>query len=312
MKSDKELIHWLLQGDTAIQYQTRRDLLKASSTSLRKLQARISIEGWGARFLSKQDKKGHWGRGYYQPKWTSTHYTLMDLKNLCLPRDNSQTRLIINKLLSERIDEEGSVNYSPTSKSDVCINGMVLSFSAYFGAPEEKLRSIIDYLLKRQMADSAWNCEDYRGAVHGSLHTTMSVLEGFLELKKWGYSYRQAEREEAAEKGRGFMLTHSLFKSDKTGEIIDKRFLMLSYPSRWRYDILRGLDYLREAEVPCDSRMQPALEVLRKKRRKEGTWPLQQRHPGAVHFDMEETGKASRWNTLRALRTLRQYPQNQL
>ena len=46
------------------------------------------------------------------------------------------------------------------------------------------------------------------------------------------------------------------FLSDRTGEIIDKLFLILSYPSRWRYDILRALDYFRAAGVACDRRME--------------------------------------------------------
>ena len=154
------------------------------------------------------------------------------------------------------------------------------------------------------MSDGGWNCQDYRGATHSSLHTTISVLEGLLELDKWGYEYRQIDRKRASEGGRRFVLAHSLFRSDKTGETIDKRFLMLSYPSRWRYDILRALEYFREAEVGYDPRMQPAIDVIHKKRRSDGTWPLQLRHPGAAHFDMEETGKPSRWNTLRAMRTL--------
>ncbi|MDY6866015.1 MAG: hypothetical protein SVY15_08620 [Halobacteriota archaeon] len=95
------------------------------------------------------------------------------------------------------------------------------------------------------------------------------------------------------------------FQSHRTGEIIDKKMLMLSYPSRWRYDILRALDFFQEAGIDYDERMNPAIEILLKKRRKDGRWPLQMKHKGQVHFDMEETGKPSRWNTLRVMRVLR-------
>jgi len=69
--------------------------------------------------------------------------------------------------------------------------------------------------------------------------------------------------------------------------------LMLSWPSRWRYDILRALDYFRAARSPYDTRMDDALEVLAKKRRADGRWPLQAKHPGRVHFDMEKAGEAT-------------------
>ena len=53
--------------------------------------------------------------------------------------------------------------------------------------------------------------------------------------------------------------------------------------------------------------MQPALDVLFKKRNKDGTWNLQAKIPGQTHFDMEKAGKPSRWNTLRALRVLKHF-----
>ena len=77
MNSD-ELIEWLLEGDVSIQCQVHRDLL---ATEQKDLQVRIEKEGWGANFLSKRKDNGHWGLKFYQPKWTSTHYTLLDLRN---------------------------------------------------------------------------------------------------------------------------------------------------------------------------------------------------------------------------------------
>ena len=107
--------------------------------------------------------------------------------------------------------------------------------------------------------------------------------------------------------GLKFILEHQLCKSHRTGAIIDKKMLMLSYPPRWRFDILRALDYFQSAGIPFDNRMEFALDVLLKKRRKEGTWPVQNKHPGQVHFDMERPGRPSRWNTLRALRVLKHF-----
>jgi hypothetical protein len=83
--------------------------------------------------------------------------------------------------------------------------------------------------------------------------------------------------------------------------------LRLSYPSRWYYDILRALDYFQAARIPYDPRMDSALDILKSKQRKDRTWPLQAKHPGEVHFDMEKSGGPSRWNTLRASRVLNHY-----
>jgi len=53
--------------------------------------------------------------------------------------------------------------------------------------------------------------------------------------------------------------------------------------------------------------MDEVVEVLLKKRRQDNTWPLQARHTGQTHFEMEKPGEASRWNTLRALRVLKYF-----
>ncbi len=104
-----------------------------------------------------------------------------------------------------------------------------------------------------------------------------------------------------------FILQHQLFLSHRTGQIISKDFLKLTYPSRWKYDILRAMDYFQYAGIEWDIRMKATINLLSKKRNKEGTWNMQAAHPGQVHFSMEKAGKPSRWNTLRALRVLKYF-----
>src|SRR5450756_571661 len=96
------------------------------------------------------------------------------------------------------------------------------------------------------------------------------------------------------------MLQHRLYKSDKTGKIINSKFKLLSYPPRWHYDVLRGLSYFARADAPRDKRLQDAIDLLNARRRTDGLWPVQNKHPAKVFFDMEKTGGPSRWNTLRA------------
>ena len=120
-------------------------------------------------------------------------------------------------------------------------------------------------------------------------------------------TYRKEEITRAQKSSVEFILQHRLFLSDRTGEIISKDFLKLTYPCRWKYDILRALDFFQYAGLERESRMEPALDVLKSKRNKEGTWNAQAAHPGQVHFNMEQAGKPGRWNTLRALRVLKHF-----
>jgi hypothetical protein len=299
-----DVVEWLLAGDVSVQYQTRRDLLNSDQIPLRE---RIAAEGWGARFLSLRRSDGHWGRAYYQPKWTSTHYTLLDLKNLAILPFTEPVQRTIEIVLENEKGADGGINPSAKIKqSDVCLNGMFLNVASYFRAEEQALRSVVDFILSQQLDDGGFNCQFNRsGAVHSSLHSTLSVIEGINEYARNGYTYRLRAFRGAERESREFILRHRLFRSDHSGEVIDKKMLMLSYPSRWRYDILRALDYFRAAGVDYDRRMEDAIAVLLKKRRPDGTWPLQARHPGQTHFEMEQTGAPSRWNTLRALRVLK-------
>jgi hypothetical protein len=302
----QQILSWLLEGDVAIQYQVHRDLLASEKPDLRD---RIASEGWGARFLSFRKGEGHWGRAFYQPKWISSHYTLLDLKNLGIPPGHPDIIESVLIILRDHKGPDGGIDPSVTIKqSDVCINGMFLNYASYFKVEGKALQSIVDNTIEQHMPDGGFNCRANRqGAVHSSLHSTISVLEGIQEYGANNYAYRMAEFEQIAVEAREFILQHHLFRSDRTGEIIDKRMLMLSYPSRWRYDILRALDYFQCTGVDYDPRMQPALDVLWKKRRKDNRWPVQARHPGQSHFEMEKTGGPSRWNTLRSLRVLKHF-----
>lgn len=312
IKIKTEIINWLLEGDASIQYQTHRDLLNANQELLNTLQQKIDKEGWGLRFLSRQNNNGHWGRDFYQPKWTSTHYTIMDLKNLGLRKDHKQIIQSIEMIFKENLGKQEEIKYSKSAylkdrSGDVCINGMVLNFASYFNSDHSYLYSIVDYLLSTKMKDGGWNCEWDKGAKHSSLHTTINVLEGLLEFRNTGDQYRHDEIIKAEKEAIEFILQHQLYKSSSTGETIDKKMTRLSFPYRWRYDLLRALDYFQFANVNYDPRMDSALTILISKRHSDGKWPLQNRQPGKVHFEMESITEPSRWNTLRALRVLKYF-----
>ena len=303
----EQIIGWLLNGDVSVQYQVYRDLL---GTERKDIQDRIANEGWGKQFLSKRKRDGHWGDRFYQPKWISTHYTLLDLRNLNLNPNNKFVKESIDKVLNTSKAEDGGIQLGPSTShhSDVCVNGMFLNYASYFNTTENKLQSIVDSLLNEIMPDGGFNCRTTRsGASHSSLHSTISVLEGLFEFQKAGFCYRKDDISTAIKRAEEFILIHRLFLSDRTGKVIHKDFLKLAFPCRWKFDILRALDYFQYAERNWDNRMDEAVMMILKKRNKDGTWNVQAAHPGEVHFIMEPAGKTSRWNTLRAMRVLKHF-----
>ncbi len=299
-------LSWLTEGDVSIQYQTYRDLLGIEKPVLRN---NISLNGWGCQLLSNRNPTGHWGTGFYNPKWTSSHYSLLDLRYLNIFPGNKTIVQTLDLIFDHEKGPEGGIGpFGKAQKCDVCVNGMVLNYASYFQVDESRLKSVIDFLLSKRMGDGGFNCRvQTSGAIHSSLHTTLSVLEGINEYIKNNYTYRLTELKQIEKKAQEFILMHHLYKSDKTGRIIKSDFLKLYYPCRWYYDILKSLDYFQSARVKYDQRMHDALAILQSKKTKEGYWLLEASHPGQTYFEMEKRGKPSRWNTLRALRVLKYY-----
>jgi hypothetical protein len=230
---------------------------------------------------------------------------LLELRDLGVSQQNSTCRETTALLLNSKIGKAGGINYFVSVEySDVCVNGMLLNFASYFTPRHPRLDIVVDYLLDSQMRDGGWNCESGHGATHSSLHTTISVLEGFDSYLKSALLYRVPDIRAAIDSAVEFLLQHRLFRSHRTGNIIDRKMLRLSFPPRWRYDILRALDCLTSLHRNYDQRMQDAIDVLLRKRTEDGRWPLESPHKGNVHFRMEKVNRPSRWNTLRALRVL--------
>jgi hypothetical protein len=296
-------IKWLLAGDPSVRYQTFRDLLKESATKIEQEQRSIAEKGWGQKLLNRQQKNGMWGGGLYSPKWISTHYTLLTLKLLGLHPESQQAVRAAQLLLDKGYYRDGGINFFASMKnSETCVTGMVLSMVSWFRLSDDRIHDLARHLLGQQMEDGGWNCNSYLGHTHSSFHTTMSVLEGLEDYNQY-VNDTSNDIVEARKKAHEFLLQHHLFRSHRTGEVIDQRMTRFSFPPRWRYDIMRALDYFAAIHHPHDPRFCDAIQILKKKE-KDGKWPTQSHHTGREYFILEQAGKPGRINTLRALRIL--------
>jgi len=311
--SSDKVSRWLLGGDPAIRWQALRDVVGAAESTVERERQKVAREGWGARLLARQDAEGTWAGGLssdgglYSPKWISTTYTMLLLRDFGLPPTNRQARRACKLLLDQGLERDGGIKYGIWGKwwgrSETCITGMVLSILSSFAYDDARLDTVADHLLDQQMPDGGWNCRRPYGATHSSVHTTISVLEGLrhyeLQRRRKVGAVRAAQR-----LGREFLLVHRLFRSHRTGEVIKPIFLRLSFPPRWHYDVLRALDYFQAVNAPRDERLTDAIDIVRSARGDDGRWPLQNLYKGKTYFELERLGAPSRWNTLRALRVL--------
>ena len=301
------VIEWLMEGDPAIRWQVMRDFLHSPDEEWQAERRKTASEGWGHNFLSYQAEDGIWGGGVYSPKWISSTYTLLTLVDIGLPGDHPAAQRGTTIILDHFFGLPGDAIFANRLGGlDLCLTGMALELGTYFHLVDPRLKALPGHLLKTQMADGGWNCRLGREEIHhSSFHTTMNVLEGIREvLEKGGHPF-QSELKMAEDRALDLLAEHRLFRSSRTGEIISEKFLRYTYPTRWFYTIFRALDYFARAGRNQDERLSEAMDLLNSKQLSDGTWPVQYRHSGLRYFDMERTGKPSRWNTLRALRIIK-------
>jgi hypothetical protein len=294
---------WLLDSDPSIRWQVMRDLTDEPDEVVAAERWRVASEGWGARLFDHQTPDGHWGDDQNHG-WMTTTDALALLKDLGVDPAGEQVRKAIG-LVRERItwwQLDGRPYFD--GETEACINGRILAAGAYFGAACDRL---LGRLLSEQLKDGGWNCEA-PPSKRSSFHSTICVLEGLLEYEKAHGA--TAAVTDARLRAQDYLLERRMFRSLTSGEVIDRRWTRFSFPTTWHYDVLRGLDYLRSAGSEPDERIAEAVELVEQRRHQNGRWPLGALHPDRVRipFNMDAgVGKASRWNTLRALRVLDWY-----
>lgn len=313
------VVDWLLDSDPAIRWQVMRDLLGAPQREWVAERARVETEGWGARLLSFEDPDGQWAGGAFLPEgfdfrdmerlgqpWTATTFSLSQLREFGLDPASDAARRAVELIgANSRWDHAGQPFWE--GEVEECINGRLVADGAYFGVD---VSPVVERLTGERLADGGWNCERANGSVRSSFASTINVLEGLLEYER--ATGGTAASREARKTGEEYLLERRLFRRLSTGQAADPGFLSFLHPNRWRYDVLRALDYFRAAGLLTglapDPRVGEAVDHVRSRRLEDGRWPLDWTLPGQTWFDVDDgAGNPSRWITLRALRVLDWY-----
>jgi hypothetical protein len=299
--SSDPVVEWLLDSDPSIRWQVLRDLTDTPPDVVAAERSRVASEGWGRALLDRQRADGQWGDGIATPFWWTNMYTLVYLRDLGLDPASERARTAIERVRAN-VDWGPEWGHSPFFEGEVepCINGRVVALGAYFGERSDRL---VDRLLSEQLADGGWNCEAERGSVRSSFHTTICVLEGLLAFEHaFGVA---AAITNARTRAHEYLLERRLLRRLSTGEIVELAWTRFAFPTLWRYDSLRALDYLRDAGVAPDARIEEAAASVLDRRQSDGRWLLDVRHRDTLYEELSDpVGAPNRWITLRALRAL--------
>ncbi len=191
-----------------------------------------------------------------------------------------------------------------------CLTGnMVTALNRIGYGNDPRVERALHWLVKIQNRDGGWLCPYWRAHIkdkHGCFFGTICPLEAFSTVDD---TRLKREMKETIEKGAEFLLRHRLFKADHHGyKTINEHWLTFNFPMFTSYNILRGLDVLTKLGYTNDERLNDAVELLRRKRRKDRKWILESSPSGRMQANIETKDQPSKWITLIALRTLKRLP----
>ena len=312
-------LRWLLEPDQpAVQYHALVNLLGRAETDpeVRTARSRIGRVGWAADQLRAQGPKGFWERReprnvseyvdfLYLPPYLSTNWRALVLADLGIDPSDPRVRKLAGLMFDYKLRLSSPFNFF---HEEVCISANTARMLTCFGYGEDsRVRKLYDWLLEDQREDGGWNCSQ---GTPGTLDA-WEALAAFATIPK---PKRSPAIERAVARGAEFYLERKLYEEGrKYGP-----WFRFHYPNHYFYDILVGLDLLTGLGFAGDRRLNPALEILREKRRADGTWLLDKVHPdtgpGVSVYSgprkirplvLEPAGRPSKWITLKALTVLK-------
>lgn len=266
-------VDWLLSSDEpAIRRLARRDLLDD-----RRADEEPAMDGPKVRaLLTGQQEDGGFGVHPYR-KWTGAHWRLVSLVELGIPADEPRARRAAETVLEWL---SGTKHRSTITEIDgltrrcASQEGNALAVCSRLGlTADSRVELLAHSLVEWQWPDGGWNCDTAASGYRSSFHETLAPCWGLWEYAAaTGDPAARAASRRAAE----LFLEHRLFRSLETGEVIRREWLAFHYPPYWHYDILQALLVLSRMGLASDRRCQDALDILERRRLKDGRW-----RPGA-------------------------------
>lgn len=275
-------VSWLLHSkDPSIRYFTLTEVVDEPDGSKEVQIAKKRIVS-GPRIralLAGQQRDGGFGVHPYQ-KWTGAHWRLVSLVELGIPRASREGVKAADQVLGWLTGEghrRGIRTVNGRTRRCASQEGNALGVCSYLGiAGDPRVRHLAESLVEWQWPDGGWNCDIRPEADHSSFNESLSTLWGLVQYQR-ATGDREASR--AIDRAAELFLCHSLFRSDKTGEVINPEWLKLHYPLYWHYDVLQALRILHLAGRLGDPRTREALDIIESKRLSDGRW-----RPGGYYW----------------------------
>lgn len=308
---------WLLGSrDPSIRYLTRTNLLDEDedSAEVQRCKRQIARGEKVRALLEGQQPDGGFSVHPYR-KWTGSHWRLVSLVNLAVPPENRQMHKAAGEVLKWIYGARGrsfNRNARGYAKMHASVYGNALGTLSYLGLSDDfRVQHLRDIIIEAQWPDGGWNCDSNPMARHSSFHESLGTLWGLIMMDKAGSD--KAIRQ-AIDRTCELFLSHRIFRSHRTGQIVKDEWLKLRYPVYWHYNFLEAMRVISMAGKARDPRMAEALDLLESKRDSTGLWNVQgcywqsySGRKGASSIEAVDWGRSgpNEMITLNALRVLK-------
>ena len=315
-----KVLDWLLEPDQpSIQYLALTRLLGKSESDpeVRDAKARIPAAGWAAEMLARRDPGGWWVRNGHPmwPKYLAMNWNLLALSDLGATRAIPEVRASCELWIQKSPLKGGGVGGMSNGHGHHCYTGNMARTLIRFGyGDDRRVRKALEWLVTTAHPKGGWTCWNYRDAP--ATGRTLDAWEGLSAFAAYPRSKWSRSMTDCVEKGAQFYLEKELHRQGTRYE----PWYRFHWPVHYYYDLLVGLEVLTALGYGDDSRLGYALDILRKKRRRDGRWNLDAVHPDmgpaterwfAEHpsqrrapLAFETPGRPSKMITLRALTVL--------
>ena len=322
------VIDWLMEDDNpSVRYFALRDLWgrPESSPDVRRAKKAVMARGIVPKILAKQNPEGYWAeeRKFYRNKYKGTVWQLIILANLGADGADPRLKKACEYIFHRSQDKESggfSVDYGVTVDGGThsyvipCLTGnLVWSLIRLGYLGDERLRRAVDCLARYQRFDDGdgeqpmgWPYDRFRMCYdkHSCHMGAAKVLKALAEIPP---AQRSPEVRRMIEQGVDYFLKHQIYKkSHDPAKVSKPGWLKFGFPLMYQDDVLEILEILARLKVK-DKRLEPALELVERKRAEDGTWILENTFNGRFVADIEKKGKPSKWITLNALKVLKFY-----
>lgn len=275
MDKNQKLIEWLLQAKTpTIRYRTLVDLLGCPADDPDVIAAKQAImtEGPVPHILDAQKADGQWEYidNYYQPKYVSTHWSLLLLAEFGVDSSDPRFQLGVEHML-QTTTAEIQRRLADSDFALACLWANILRYAIHAGRlHDDRTALIIKYLLD-DLQHGHCACPHNAG-----LACAWGVIRSLYGLAAIPAAERHIATNIAIEQALDFVLNqfalveanYPIYENSK----IHPLWFKLNFPLFYQVDILLTLRVLAELNALDEPNAQPARRWLASLRLKNGRW----------------------------------------